>query len=190
LSLLILVIIVLAVVYTVPNPWALHIGGRFTPTESWQGYGAVRASNGGHYELYLNLNGGLLNGGEHGRTSCSGRGCDSLAGSAQLCTVSGKTYTFEVSGAVRSWWSTDGAATSVDLTNSPPLPDGWVVALHGQWHGPALELSSPDNSWTEVFTPQGAVRSATSSADAGTATTTITYGTEAAFKSACSTLAS
>jgi hypothetical protein len=57
---LILVVIVLAVVYTLPNPWALHIGGRFTPTESWQGYGAVAASNGGRYELYLDLRGGLL----------------------------------------------------------------------------------------------------------------------------------
>jgi hypothetical protein len=57
---LILVVIVLAVVYTLPNPWALRIGGRFTPTESWQGYGAVAASNGGRYELYLDLRGGLL----------------------------------------------------------------------------------------------------------------------------------
>jgi len=186
---LVLVVIVLAVVYIVPNPWALHIGGRFTPAESWQGYGAVAASNGGRYELYLGLQGGLLNGGEHGHASCSGTGCDTLAGSAKLCTASGKTYTFAVSGAVHSWWSTDGAATSVDLTDSPPLPDGWVVALHGAWHGPALQLSSPDNSWTEVFTKAGVIRSVTSTADAGTATTTIRYGTEADFQSACQRLA-
>ncbi len=186
---LILLVIVLAVVYTLPNPWALHIGGRFTPTESWQGYGAVAASNGGRYELYLDLRGGLLNAGQHGHASCSGRGCDSLAGSAKLCGTSGKTWTFALSGAVRSWWSTDGAATSVDLTDSPPLPDGWVVALHGAWHGPALALSSPDNSWTEVFTKAGTIRSVTSTADAGTASTTIRYGTESDFQSACQRLA-
>jgi len=189
LGLLVVLVVVLAVVYVVPNPWALRIGGRFTPTESWQGYGPVSASNGGRYLLYLNLRGGLLNGGENGHASCSGRGCDSLGGTAQLCTTSGKTYTFELSGAVHSWWSTDGAATSVDLTDSPPLPDGWVVALHGAWHGPVLQLASPDNSWTEVFTPAGAIRSVTSTADAGTATTTIRYGTQAAFQAACQRLA-
>jgi hypothetical protein len=189
LGLLVVLVIVLGVTYIVPNPWALHIGGRFTPTESWQGYGAVSASNGGRYELYLNLRGGLLNGGENGHASCDGRGCDSLGGTAQLCGTSGKTYTFAVSGAVHSWWATDGAATSVDLTNSPPLPDGWVVALHGAWHGPALDLSNPDNSWTEVFTPAGVIRSVTSTADDGTATTTIRYGTQGDFQAACRRLA-
>jgi hypothetical protein len=189
LGLLVVLAIVLAVVYIVPNPWALRIGGRFTPTESWQGYGTVTASNGGHYLLYLNLRGGLLNGGEHGHASCSGHGCDSLGGTAKLCTTSGKSYTFSLGGAVHSWWSTDGAATSVDLTNSPPLPDGWVVALHGAWHGPVLQLASPDNSWTEVFTAAGAIRSVTSTADAGTATTTIRYGAEGDFQAACRRLA-
>jgi len=189
LALLLLLVLVLAVVYIAPNPWALHIGGRFTPTESWHGFGTVTASNGGRYELYLDLRGGLLNAGERGHASCSGRGCDSLAGSAKLCGTSGKTYTFAVSGAVHSWWSTDGAATSVGLANSPPLPDGWVVALHGAWHGPALALSSPDNSWTEVFTKAGAIRSVTSTADAGTAHTIIRYGTENDFQSACQRLA-
>jgi hypothetical protein len=188
LALLVLIVIVLAVTYIVPNPWALHIGGRFTPTESWQGFGAVAASNGGHYELYLDLRGGLLNAGEHGRASCSGTGCDSLAGSAKLCGTSGKTYTFAISGAVHSWWSTDGAATSVDLTGSP-LHDGIVVALHGAWHGPALELHSPDNSWTEVFTAAGAIRPDISTANMGTATTTIRYGSENDFQSACQRLA-
>jgi hypothetical protein len=188
LALLVLVVIVLAFVYIAPNPWALHIGGRFSLTESWQGYGPVKASNGGRYELYLSLSGGLLNGGEHGHDDCGTSGCNTLAGSARLCTTSGSTYTFAISGAVHSWWSTDGAATSVDLTDSPPLPDGWVVALHGAWHGPVLELASPDNSWTEVFTPAGQIRSVTSTADAGTATTTIGYGTEGDFQAACQRL--
>ena len=162
--------------------------GRFTPLETWQGYGTVQASTGGHYVLYLNLRGGMANG-EGGHFSCSGRGCDSLFGSGKLCTQAGQTYTFEVSGAVHSWWSTDGAAASVDLTNSPPLPDGWVVALHGAWHGPALQLSSPDNSFTEVFTPRGTIRSVTSTADAGTAQTTVRYGTDGDFTAACRRLA-
>ena len=189
LPLLGIIVLVVIAIYIVPNPWALHIGGRFTPMETWQGYGTVQASNGGHYVLYLNLRGGLANGGERGHLSCSGRGCDSLFGTGKLCTQAGQTYTFEVNGAVHSWWSTDGAATSVDLTNSPPLPDGWVVAWHGAWHGPALQLSSPDDSFTEVFTPRGAIRTVTSTADAGTAQTTVRYGTDGDFTAACRRLA-
>jgi len=188
LPLLGVLIVVLIAVYILPNPWALRIGGRFTPLETWQGYGPVQASNGGRYVLYLNLRGGIA-GGEGGHLSCSGTGCDSLFGSAKLCTESGQTYTFAVSGAVHSWLSTNGAATTIDLTDSPPLPDGWVVALHGAWHGPVLELSSPDNSFTEVFTPRGAIRTVTSTADAGTAQTTVRYGTEGDFATACRQLA-
>lgn len=190
LGLLLILVLVLAAVYILPNPWALRIGGRFTPTESWQGFGSVRASNGGHYELLLSLRGGVANGEEGGRLSCSSTGCDSLFGTAKLCTESGQAYTFDVTGAVHGWWSTDGAATSVDLTNSPPLPDGWVVALRGAWHGPALELASPDNSFTGAFTSRGAIRTVTSTADAGTAATTITYGSTADFEAACQRLAS
>ena len=184
--LLLILVIVLLAVYVVPTPWALHIGGRFTPLETWQGYGTVQASNGGHYVLYTQLRGGIVAG--DGHLSCSGRGCDSLFGSAKLCTESGKTYSFGLTGGVHSWLSTNGARTTVDLTGSQ-LPDGWVVALHGVWHGPALALYSPDNSFTEVFTPRGAIRTVTSTADAGTAHTTLRYGTTAGFAAACHTLA-
>jgi hypothetical protein len=60
-----------------------------------------------------------------------------------------------------------------------------VVALHGVWHGPALELSSPDNSFTEAITPRGEIRRVTSTADAGTARVTLQYGSHDAFSAAC-----
>lgn len=187
---LVVLIVVLIGVYTLPNPWALHIGGGFTPMESWEGLGAVTASNGGHYELHVHFLAGLLNGGEHGHSVCGGTGgCNKLRGTGQLCTASGKTWAFELGGDVKTWWSTDGAATSVDLTNSPPLPDGWVIAFHGNWRGPELVLSSPDNSFTEVFTKQGDIRSVTSTADAGTAHVTLTSGGQDAFAAACRILA-
>jgi len=69
-----------------------------------------------------------------------------------------------------------------------PLPDGWVVALRGTWHGEHLRLFSPDNSFTEVFTPRGAIRTVTSTADAGRATVTLTPGTTSGFDRACATL--
>ena len=62
------------------------------------------------------------------------------------------------------------------------------MALHGIWKGPALELSSPDNSFTTVFTPRGEIRRVTSTADAGTARVTLQFGSEAEFAAACEVL--
>ncbi len=72
---------------------------------------------------------------------------------------------------MRSWWSTDGARTYVNLTGGAPrsLGNGWVVAFSRTWHGPDLVLTNPHNSFTEAFTAAGAIRSVTSTADAGTA---------------------
>ena len=97
--------------------------------------------------------------------------CDTLQGSAMLCGRDGSTDTFQLRGEVHSWWSTDGARTNVDLTGGTPRPlgDGWVVSFSGRWHGPVLVLADHDNSFTEEFTPRGAIRTVTSTADAGTA---------------------
>jgi hypothetical protein len=174
------------VVYVGLTPWALHIGGRSTPLEAWDGYGQVQASNGGKYVLFTHLRGGAHD--EHGRRSCGPiGGCDTLHGTAQLCTGYGLTHTFKLTGKVKAWLSTDGARTGIDLTGGTPtrLPSGWVVAFHGVWHGPALELESPDNSFTEIFTKRGEIRHVTSTADAGTAKVTLNYGTEAEFAAAC-----
>jgi hypothetical protein len=188
LRLLLIAGLALVAVYVVPTPWALHIGGQSTPLESWSGYGAVQASNGGQYVLFIQFRGGIV--GRRGRPSCSGRGCTNMFGTAKLCTESGKTHTFTLDGEVHGWWTTDGSRTTIDLTRGTPepLPKGWVVALHGVWDGPALSLESPDNSFTEVFTPAGAIRHVTSTADRGTARTTLRFGSEAAFASVCRSL--
>jgi hypothetical protein len=175
------------------TPWALHIGNRWTLLGEWTGLGAVQAGNGGRYELWVDVQGGGLAAQTRGgRLACSQHGCDTLRGQAQLCTRDGHRYTFAVSGRVLGFWttSTDGAGTNLDLTGGRPqrLPSGWVVAWHGHWAGELLALSNPDNSFTEVFTPAGAIRSTTSTADAGTAGTTLQYGTLEAFDQACTAL--
>jgi hypothetical protein len=138
--------------------------------------------------LYTNFTPGLLSG--DGDPACSQFGCENLNGTARLCTKSRQTYTFQLTGQVKAWLNTNGSKTSLDMTGgSPkPLPDGWVVALHGAWLGDALALASPDNSFTEVFTPRGTIRTVTSTADAGTAHVTLRPGSTADFQSACSSL--
>lgn len=190
LRLLLVLIVVLLLVNVGLTPWAVHIGGRTTLLEEWDGYGPLRASNGGRYVLFIHFRAGVYSGAS--RLDCSfAGGCNTLHGSAKLCTEAGQTYSFALAGDVHAWWSTDGAPSEVDLTGGSPtrLPEGWVVALHGRWHGPALMLASPDNSFTEVFTPRGAIRHVTSTADAGTAHATLRYGPAAAFTSACHALA-
>jgi hypothetical protein len=58
LRLLLIAGLALVAVYVLPTPWALHIGGQFTPLESWSGYGAVQANNGGRYVLFIQFRGG------------------------------------------------------------------------------------------------------------------------------------
>lgn len=173
------------------TPWALRIGGRRTLDEQWDGFGEVRASNGGRYFLYTHMQGGLLG---SGGTSRHAAGVsprrDNLHGTAELCTESGAVHTFKLTGIVDTWWSTDGARTSIHLTGGAPvkLQSGWVVAWHGAWNGPALELADPDSSFTEAFTPRGEIRRVTSTADAGTARVTLQYGSHDDFAAACRAL--
>jgi hypothetical protein len=184
---LILVVVLLGV-YVLPTPWAFHIGGRFSPFGEWDGYGPVQASNGGHYLLQVHLRGGIVN--NHGDPGCNFVGCDTLSGTAQLCTQGGQHYTFDLTGAVHGWYTTNGSRTTIDLTGGTPkpLPHGWVVVFHGVWHGAVLPVADIDNSLSEVFTPSGAIR-ATSAKGAGTAHGTLRYGSAASFGRACRALA-
>jgi len=183
---IVLILIVVALcVYILPAPWAFHMGGQFSPLAEWDGYGPVQAGNGGHYLLYTHLGGGIVN--DHGHAACNLTGCDSLAGSAQLCTQGGQHYTFELSGAVHGWYTTNGSRTDIDLTGGTPKRLPRVVAFHGTWHGPELPLAS--TSFTEVFTPAGAIRTTTSTADRGTARGTLRSGSVDSFDQACRVLA-
>ena len=189
LRLLLILIVVLLGLYVLPTPWAFHMGGRFSPVGEWDGYGAIQAGNGGHYLLYTHLRGGILN--NHAQPGCSLTGCDTLTGSAQLCTQGGQHYTFDLTGAVHGWYTTNGSRTNIALTGGKPkpLPHGWVVAFHGVWHGAVLPIADTDNSFSEVFTPSGAIRTTRSTAAAAAARGTLRYGSVTSFDSACRTLA-
>ena len=188
---LFVVLVLVGLVTTVGlTPWAAHMGGRWTPTFTWDGFGPVRASNGGRYLLFTDLHGGMAVT-RTGRTACSTfGGCDSLHGTAEICTANGKVHTFDLRGAVHGWLSTDGTRTSIRLTGGSPwkLQSGWVVAFSGTWNGPDLHLADTDNSFTEEFTPRGDIRRVTSTADAGSAVAVLRFGSHADFREACGAL--
>ena len=64
-----------------------------------------------------------------------------------------------------------------------------MVAFHGTWHGAVLPIADTGNSFTEVFTPAGAIRTTTSAKDAGTARGTLRAGSAGSFDQACRALA-
>jgi hypothetical protein len=190
LRLVLIVFVVLFIVVFVPAPWSFHIGGQFTPFGRWDGYGPVRASNGGRYLLFTHVQGGVV--GRADRPSCTIHGsCGTLRGSAQLCTESGRVYSFSLNGKMHGWLTTDKSRTDIDLSGgSPvPLPHGQAVAFHGVWHGPVLPVASTDGSFTAAFTPAGAIRRTASTAGTGTASGTLRPGSAAAFDQACHALA-
>jgi len=189
LRLLLIVIVVALLAVFLPAPWAVNIGGHFSALGEWDGYGPVRASNGGSYLLFTHLHGGLTNG---DAAACTIHGCESLTGSAQLCTSSGQRYTFDLNGTVHGWFSTNRTLTDINLTGGTPkaLPDGQVVAFHGTWRGPVLPIEDTGGSFTKAFTPAGAIRTTASAADSGTTRGELRYGSAAAFDRACNTLAS
>jgi hypothetical protein len=189
LRLFLIVVLVLLALYVLPSPWAFHIGGKFSPFGQWDGYGPIQASNGGHYLLYTHLRGGLLN--NHGQGGCNFTGCDTLTGTAQLCARGGQHYTFKLTGAVHSWYSTNGSRTDIDLTGGTPkrLPSGWTVAFHGTWHGAVLPITDAGGSFTRVFTPAGAIRAKVSAGNAGTASGALRSGSAGSFDQACRVLA-
>jgi hypothetical protein len=190
LRLILIAFVVLFLAEFVPAPWAFHIGSRFTPLGQWDGYGPVQASTGGRYLLFTHLQGGVIAHG--GRPGCAFHGgCNTLRGSAQVCTESGRVYSFSLAGRMHGWLTTDGSLTELNLSGgSPvPLPGGLVVAFRGTWQGPVLPVASTDGSFTEAFSPAGTVRKSASPAHAGTASGTLRYGSADAFGQACHALA-
>jgi hypothetical protein len=182
---LLALVIAVFVVELALNPWTFHIGDRFTPLTQWDGYGTVRASNGGRYVLFTHLQGAGVG------SACSLTGCDTLRGSAKICTERGSTYSLQLTGSVHAWWSTDGARTFIEFRSARPglLPAGWMIAFKGSWHGPRLVITDTDNSFTQILTARGAIRHAAVTADTGNAAVTLRYGSSAAFSKACRALA-
>jgi len=114
LRVLLIAFVVLFLAEFLPAPWAFHIGGRFTPLGQWDGYGPVQASDGGRYLLFTHLQGGVIAHG--GRPGCAFHGgCNSLRGSAKLCTESGRVYSFSLSGKLHGWLTTQDVQRAQDL---------------------------------------------------------------------------
>jgi hypothetical protein len=188
LTLLVILAVLAAAAYALLSPFALHIGGRSTLDRTWHGVGAVTATNGGRYAVYVSFRADVEHSDSPGSPyHCSQPGCDAIHGEGKLCTLSGTTYPLEVEGEVYAWWSTDGALTHVRL--SVPNSNGsTIVALfEGRWRGQDLPLTD-STEFTVALTREGEIRAARSTVDDGVARTTLRYGGEGDFAAACHAL--
>jgi hypothetical protein len=112
------------------HPWAFYMGGRFTPSRSWEGIGAIRSSTGAQYGLFLHL------------SYYGARGSDrNLDGYAVLCNPQGRVFKYNVYGWVEHvWLYTEGKHTRLDFWKMKGEAVDTHFHLQGRWQNGALLL--------------------------------------------------
>ena len=135
------------------NPWALHMGGRWTPFLMWRGLGTFRTGTGREYPLFLYIYPSAHS--SRLRSSDGRRPTSGLSGYACLCTT--PMQQLELSGTIYgSWQSADGALVTFRLLERRTARDHFTASnrgyidLYGAWRGPDLVMDS-HGSWVHPF---------------------------------------
>ncbi len=120
-----------AIIVAMFAPWAFYIGGRPTPSTSWEGYGKLHSSTGADYGLYLNLSYYHLK-----------RSSQNLSGGALLCTPQGKTLQYGIDGRIYGvWLYTEGKQTKLALEKMKSDQINATFDLYGEWQNGKLVLT-------------------------------------------------
>jgi hypothetical protein len=173
------VVVVVYLVIALLNPWALHIGGRWTPFLTWTGTGRL-VTSGGNYPLFITLSPS-----RHGsRLRLNGlRPISGVDGRGWLCTPRG-TIPLRLSGTIYGRWrSTDGALMEFRLLEWNTVRQQIIGTsarrgyfdLFGYWHGPKLVMDDR-GEWSAPFR---------SGLKIGHASVNLTWGTKSDFEKAC-----
>ncbi len=125
------------------NPWALHIGGRWTPLLTWQGTGKLRTKSGAEYPLYVSF----YPSSHFSRLRMDGlRPTGGLQGYGWLCTSPGVAQQMELSGTIYGGWrSTEGSLMAFRLLEKRIFNGGQergFFDLTGRWQGPELAMDA------------------------------------------------
>jgi len=123
------------------NPWAFHIGGRWTPLLAWQGSGRLLTKGGVEYPLWVSF----YPSSHFSRLHMDGqRPTGGLQGSAWLCTSRGVTQQLKLSGTIYGGWrSTEGSLMAFRLLEPKIIDVGQrqgYFDLAGRWRGPELVM--------------------------------------------------
>ncbi len=122
------------------NPWAFHIGDRWTPLLYWTGSGQL-VTKSGTYPLFVTMYPS-----RHQSTlRLDGlRPTGGLDGTGSLCTTRGVVVPLELTGTIYDGWrSTDGSLVEFRLLERRSTFNGQsrgYFDLFGHWRGPELTM--------------------------------------------------
>jgi hypothetical protein len=170
-------------VYVVLNPWALHIGGRWTPAMTWHGVGKLESTSGAKYGLFLEVN--LAT--QRRRHSTLG-GANNLTGTAKLCTPQGEIYPLAVGGHVKgAWLDADRKPVTFYFRSLKDAQPRLNFELLGAWQGEELVIEDRGNM-AMSFAPDGRAKGYLKGANSAKENTagTLHYATESEFDAVCS----
>jgi hypothetical protein len=178
-------LIAVAVLYVVLNPWAFFLGGDFHPFGYWQGWGRMHSRTAGDYVLYVYIYPNM-----HTRGTIV-RG-NSLKGDAHLCTPKGKNYYLHLGGGMPWGYYVNSLGKSIHIymydyrTFSPD--DRPSFDLFGKWGSGEL-VADDHKTISKAFLPNGTVRpngSRFSPSEAEEVQVTLHEGSFSEWKAACS----
>jgi hypothetical protein len=140
---LVLGAVLLYAVVVLTGPWAVHIGGRWTPLLMWQGSGKLLSKGGIEYPLYVSF----FPSSHFSQLHMDGlRPTGGLQGSGWLCTSRGVTQRLVLSGTIYgAWRTTEGRLVSFRLLEPKIIDVGQgqgFFDLIGRWHGPELVMDA------------------------------------------------
>src|SRR5262249_37564442 len=162
-------------VVVLTSPWALHIGGRWTPLLYWTGSGKL-VTKGGTYPLYVYF----FPSSHFSRLRLdSQRPTGGVQGSGWLCTSPGVTQYLKLSGTIYGGWqSTEGSLMNFRLLEPKVFDVGQhrgFFDLYGRWHGPELVMEERNETGTTFR----------SGLKIEHASVTLNWGSYSDFKAAC-----
>lgn len=166
------------------NPWALHIGGRWTPALTWHGVGKLQSTSGASYGLFLEVNLYMRS-----RRRSTFSGSDNLSGSAKICTPQGEIYPLNVRGYVKQvWLDVDRKPVTFYFRSPKDAQTKLNFELLGSWQGPELVLEDKGNM-AMSFAPDGSAKGYLNGKNSPKENTsgTLHYATEAEFGAVCNT---
>jgi hypothetical protein len=165
------------------NPWALHIGGRWTPALTWHGIGKFHSTTGATYGLFIEVSPDMPHSGRH--TAVGPR--SNLRGAAKICTPQGDVYPLTVSGSLKkAWLDVEGKPVTFyfhSLKNADPKLN---FELLGAWQGQELVLDDRGNmamSFASDGRAKGYLKGTNSPAEVTSGK--LHYATENEFNSVC-----
>ncbi|MCU1249636.1 MAG: hypothetical protein JWQ49_2665 [Edaphobacter sp.] len=166
------------------DPWAFHMGERWTPLLYWTGTGKLVTKR-GTYPLIVTL----FPASHFSRLHLDGlRPTGGIQGNALLCTSRGVTQYLNLSGTIYGGWrSTDGALMEFRLLERRTAHDAFAGGnkrgyfdLFGYWHGPQLRMDDR-GEWSKKIRSGLRVEHASVS---------LEWGGKADFDAACASMTS